>query len=77
MHKKNLPPDRILSYFQRESKVLAIITAIALVYGMRYVKRFYVRRFANNVNRRMKETLYATWSAKAAGNWNRRGPAMC
>lgn len=31
MHKKNLPPDRILSYFQRESKVLAIIAAIALV----------------------------------------------
>ena len=34
MHKKNLPPDRILSYFQRESKVLAIITASGLIYNL-------------------------------------------
>ena len=31
----------------------------AAVQGARYVKRFYVRRFANNVNRRMKRVLYA------------------
>ena len=35
----------------------ALITAA--VQGARYVKRFYVRRFANNVNRRMKRVLYA------------------
>ena len=73
MHKKNLPPDRILSYFQRESKVLAIITAIALVQGMRYVKRFYVRRFANNVNRRMKETLYGNLVRKSRRELEQEG----
>lgn len=115
MHKKNLPPDRILSYFQRESKVLAIITAsglvynlgllagpwfegrmaetlvyiaafsdmltlvcgyitaIALVQGMRYVKRFYVRHFANNVNRRMKETLYGNLVRKSRRELEQEG----
>ena len=111
MPKKSPPPDRILSYFQAEGKVLAIITASGLVYnlgllagpwfegrmaetlvrilqksaifsdmlvlvcgyiavtavvqGMRYVKRFYVRRFANNINRRMKETLYGNLVRKS------------
>ncbi len=36
--------------------IYALITAV--VQGARYVKRFYVRRFANNVNRRMKRVLY-------------------
>ena len=104
MGKKQFQPDRILSYFQAEAKVLAVIAAsgliynlgllagpwfegkmaetlvrilqksavftdmlvvvcrymaaIAIVQGMRYIKRFYVRRFANDVNRRMKQTLY-------------------
>lgn len=34
------------------------VTAIALVQICRYIKRFYVRRFSNNVNRRMKRVLY-------------------
>ena len=34
------------------------VAAIAVVQVCRYVKRFYVRRFANNVNRRMKGILY-------------------
>lgn len=40
--------------------ILAIfyIAAILLVEGMRYVKRLYVRRFANHVNRDMKQVLY-------------------
>lgn len=39
---------------------LGYIAAIAIVQSARYIKRFYVRRFANNVNRRMKQTLYRT-----------------
>ena len=30
-----------------------------LVQAARFIKRFYVRRFANNINRRMKGVLYA------------------
>ena len=97
-------PDRILSYFKAEWKVLLAVTISGLIYNVgllagpwfegkmtgclvdilrgagqfgdmlilvlsyvavivivqssRYIKRFYVRRFANNVNRRMKEILY-------------------
>ena len=38
--------------------VCAYVAAIATVQISRYIKRFYVRRFANNVNRRMKRILY-------------------
>ena len=41
----------------------ALITAV--VQGARYVKRFYVRRFANNVNRRMKRVLYGSLVRKS------------
>ena len=34
------------------------IVTIAVVQLARYIKRFYVRRFANNTNRRMKQALY-------------------
>ena len=36
---------------------LAYVAAILLVQFTRFFKRFYVRRFANNVNRSMKGTL--------------------
>lgn len=39
--------------------VLAYIGVTLAVQAARFVKRFYVRRFANNINRRMKGTLYA------------------
>lgn len=41
--------------------VLAIgyVMTITVVQSARYIKRFYVRRFANNVNRSMKKVLYA------------------
>ena len=39
--------------------VSAYILATLLVQAARFVKRFYVRRFANNINRRMKGILYA------------------
>ena len=34
--------------------VLAYIAVTLLVQAARFIKRFYVRRFANNINRRMK-----------------------
>ena len=39
--------------------VLAYIVVTLVVQASRFVKRFYVRRFANNINRRMKGILYA------------------
>ena len=39
--------------------VLAYIAVTLTVQAARFVKRFYVRRFANNINRRMKGVLYA------------------
>ena len=37
----------------------------ALVQGARYIKRFCVRRFANDVNRRMKRILYGSLIRKS------------
>ena len=39
---------------------LAYVVAIGVVQGCRYLKRLYVRRFSNDVNRQMKEILYGT-----------------
>ena len=39
--------------------VLAYLAVTFAVQTLRFVKRFYVRRFANNINRRMKGVLYA------------------
>lgn len=39
--------------------VLAYLAVTLAVQASRFVKRFYVRRFANNINRRMKGVLYA------------------
>ena len=98
-------PDRVLSYFENQRPVLAVVTvsgliynlglvvgpwfegqlaqcllgilngnetfaamaalcaayliAIAVVQGSRFIKRLYVRKFANNINRSMKQVLYA------------------
>ena len=38
--------------------VICYVIAIAIVQISRYIKRFYVRRFSNNVNKNMKEVLY-------------------
>ncbi len=40
--------------------VLAYIGVTLTVQAARFIKRFYVRRFANDVNRRMKGVLYAS-----------------
>ena len=39
--------------------VVAYAITMAIIQIARYVKRFYVRRFANNVNSRMKKILYS------------------
>ncbi len=39
--------------------VLAYLAVTLVVQAARFIKRFYVRRFANNINRRMKGILYA------------------
>lgn len=49
------------------------VTAIAIVQTARYIKRFYVRRFANNVNRRMKEILYASLVRKSRASLREEG----
>ena len=41
------------------SLVAAYLGVTLLVQAARFLKRFYVRRFANNINRRMKGVLYA------------------
>ena len=53
--------------------VLGYVTAIAVVQIARYIKRFYVRRFANNVNRRMKEILYASLVRKSRASLREEG----
>lgn len=41
------------------SLVICYIVVTIAVQGARFIKRFYVRRFANNINRKMKSVLYA------------------
>lgn len=51
--------------------VLAYIAVTLAVQAVRFIKRFYVRRFANNINRQMKGILYANLirqSRTALGN---------
>ena len=119
MKNKKFQPDRVLSYFQMEWKVLLIVTISGLIYNLgllagpwfegemtgclvnilqgcsqftdmlilvisyifaiavvqvsRYIKRFYVRRFANNVNRRMKEILYGSLVSKSRASLRKEG----
>ena len=51
----------------QEMAALALCYALTIlvVQGNRYFKRFYVRRFANNVSRRMKQVLYAKLVARS------------
>ena len=45
--------------------ILWYVAVIAIVQGARYIKRFYVRRFANNVSRKMKGILYGNLVQKS------------
>lgn len=119
--KKNaeFQPDRVLSYFRAEWRVLLAVTVSGLIYNIgllagpwfegrmtgclvdilkgfgrfqdmltlvlgyavilavvqtaRFIKRFYVRRFANNVNRRMKQTLYSSLVHKSRASLREEG----
>lgn len=53
--------------------VLIYVVTIAVVQISRYAKRFYVRRFANNVNRRMKQILYGTLVRKSRAQLQEEG----
>lgn len=112
-------PDRVLSYFRAEWRVLLAVTVSGLIYNIgllagpwfegrmtgclvdilkgfgrfqdmltlvlgyavilavvqtaRFIKRFYVRRFANNVNRRMKQTLYSSLVHKSCASLREEG----
>ena len=53
--------------------VLAYLAATLTVQAARFIKRFYVRRFANNINRRMKGTLYANLVRKSRASLEKEG----
>lgn len=53
--------------------VMGYVCAILIVQGCRYIKRFYVRRFANNVNRRMKGILYSNLVIKSRPSLREEG----
>lgn len=53
------------TFHQMLMLVTAYVVSIGIVQVSRYFKRFYVRRFANNVNRHMKQILYGTLVRKS------------
>ena len=53
--------------------VLSYAAVIAIVQISRYIKRFYIRRFANNVNRRMKKILYSSLVHKSRASLREEG----
>ena len=53
--------------------VLGYILVTLLVQTARFIKRFYVRRFANNINRRMKSVLYANLVRQSRASLEKEG----
>ena len=53
--------------------VLGYILVTLLVQAARFIKRFYVRRFANNINRRMKGILYASLVRQSRASLEKEG----
>lgn len=53
--------------------VLAYIVVTLAVQAARFVKRFYIRRFANNINRKMKGILYANLVRKSRASLEKEG----
>lgn len=53
--------------------VTGYVAAIAIVQISRYIKRFYVRRFANNVNRKMKQVIYRSLVMKSRPSLREEG----
>ena len=61
------------SFSTMASLAAGYIAVIAAVQGLRFLKRFYVRRFANKVNRRMKRVLYGALVRSDRGDLERQG----
>ena len=53
--------------------VAGYIVVTLIVQASRFAKRFYVRRFANNINRRMKGVLYANLVRQSRGALEEQG----
>ena len=53
--------------------MLAYILVTLGVQAARFIKRFYVRRFANNINRRMKGMLYANLVRRSRASLEQEG----
>lgn len=53
--------------------VVSYVVVIATVQISRYIKRFYVRRFSNNVNKRMKSILYKSLVNKSKTELEQEG----
>ena len=68
---------RILTGAARFSTMLRLALFYVIVIGTvqlaRYIKRFYVRRFANDVNRRMKRIVYCTLVHKSRVELEKEG----
>ena len=56
---------------------LAYLATIAAVQGVRCIKRLYVRRFANDINRRMKHMLMQILCTARKKNWTGKEAARC
>lgn len=54
------------------SLALVYLAVIAFVQAMRYVKRFYVRRFANNTGRNMRHILYNSLVHKSKAEYEKQ-----
>ena len=68
---------RILNGINHYPDMLKLVIGYVLIIGIvqisRYIKRFYVRRFANNINRRMKEILYSNLVVKSRNSLREEG----
>ena len=60
-------------FYDMLTLVSSYVIVTGIVQASRYVKRFYVRRFANNVNRRMKQVLYGSLVRKSRQEINEEG----
>lgn len=56
--------------------VILYVLTIFFVQGMRCLKRLYVRKFANNISRRMKRTLYLHLLRQKKANQEKAGDLM-
>ena len=53
--------------------VICYIVSTILIQAARYIKRFYVRRFSNNVNQKMKRILYSNLIQKSKSELEEEG----